>query len=158
MALFRPPPSRNVVHHGAPLFEMRAPATKIPIIQSSHAVLEWYRMLNIICAPAQSQKQLSHQGRAIDHEKHVDARASSTTPDPIPTTPLFTIIKQPIARPTIHNAHLHTTINQCIIPKKRMFISTWCLIYNLVTIPPINTMQKSSGGCQTIYTRIGALE
>ena len=58
-----------------------------------------------------------------------------------------------------HNAHLHdTTINQCIIPKKRTFISTPCLIYILVMILPINTMQKSSGGCQTIYTRIGALE
>ena len=81
--------------YGAPLFEMRAPATKLLIIQASHAVLEWYRVLNNMCALPEPEIALPQ--RSSDRQqkawKSRQCPCFLQTPHPIPPTPLFTIIK-----------------------------------------------------------------
>ena len=94
-AIIRPPSSPNVVHHGAPFIAMRAPTTEPPGAPSSNAVLQWYRVLIWTKSPIPEWD--FHL--TIDHTKSTAMpRASSTTPHPIPLTPLFTTNNQPIAQ------------------------------------------------------------
>ena len=85
--IFWPPPSPKVVRHGAPLFEMRAPATVPPGAPSSYAVLKWYHMLSLKNPPRPERVFISGQNHDRPHKKYDDAPCFLHNSPPNPPIP-----------------------------------------------------------------------
>ena len=128
--LFRPPPSPKVVRHGTPLFKMRAPATDPPVTPPSNVVLERYRMLGVMCVPAQSQKWLSHRGQAHGRPRKA-WKARRVLPPKLPTQSTHTQCPAPPLR-TLASLNLPHASIKMTSPQQE----TGCDSRSLAFIPP----------------------